>query len=421
LDTISTHALLLTLLVLLLVSAFFSGSETGLMSINRYRLRHLAQNKHKSAMRVEALLKRPERLLGLILLGNNLVNILASSIATVLAIRLFGDLGIALATMVLTMAILIFSEVTPKTLAAVYPERFAYPASWVLQGLMVLLYPLVWLINGISTLVLRMLGIKLKSQDVTLSSDELRTVVNEAGVLIPRRNQEMLVSILDLEKVSVEDIMVPRSEIYAIDINDDWKTIRRQLTNTPHTKVLLYRDELDDAVGFIHAREALRLLARDQFNKASLLRTVREVYYIPVGTPLSVQLAKFQRNKERIGLVVDEYGDIRGLTTLDDILEEIVGDFTTSLAPSPSEEIRAQEDGSYLVDGSTNLRELNKELDWDFSTEGPRTLNGLILEYLEDLPQTNTRLQIEDYQIEILAVENNMVKLARIRHQEDSH
>ncbi len=420
-DTISTHALLLTLLVLLLVSAFFSGSETGLMSINRYRLRHLAQNKHKSAMRVEALLKRPERLLGLILLGNNLVNILASSIATVLAIRLFGDLGIALATMVLTMAILIFSEVTPKTLAAVYPERFAYPASWVLQGLMVLLYPLVWLINGISTLVLRMLGIKLKSQDVTLSSDELRTVVNEAGVLIPRRNQEMLVSILDLEKVSVEDIMVPRSEIYAIDINDDWKTIRRQLTNTPHTKVLLYRDELDDAVGFIHAREALRLLARDQFNKASLLRTVREVYYIPVGTPLSVQLAKFQRNKERIGLVVDEYGDIRGLTTLDDILEEIVGDFTTSLAPSPSEEIRAQEDGSYLVDGSTNLRELNKELDWDFSTEGPRTLNGLILEYLEDLPQTNTRLQIEDYQIEILAVENNMVKLARIRHQEDSH
>jgi len=421
LDAISTHALLLTLLVLLLVSAFFSGSETGLMSINRYRLRHLAQNKHKSAMRVEALLKRPERLLGLILLGNNLVNILASSIATVLAIRLFGDLGIALATMVLTMAILIFSEVTPKTLAAVYPERFAYPASWVLQGLMVLLYPLVWLINGISTLVLRLLGIKLKSQDVTLSSDELRTVVNEAGVLIPRRHQEMLVSILDLEKVSVEDIMVPRSEIYAIDINDDWKTILRQLTNTPHTKVLLYRDELDDAVGFIHAREALRLLARDQFNKASLLRTVREVYYIPVGTPLSVQLAKFQRNKERIGLVVDEYGDIRGLTTLDDILEEIVGDFTTSLAPSPSEEIRAQEDGSYLVDGGTNLRELNKELDWDFATDGPRTLNGLILEYLEDLPQTNTRLQIEDYQIEILAVESNMVKLARIRHQEGEH
>lgn len=420
-DTISTHALLLTLLVLLLVSAFFSGSETGLMSINRYRLRHLAQKKHKSAMRVEALLERPERLLGLILLGNNLVNILASSIATVLAIRLFGDLGIVLATAVMTLVILVFSEVTPKTLAAVYPERIAYPASWILQGLMVLFYPMVWLINGMASLVLKLLGIQLKSQDVTLSSDELRTVVNEAGPLIPRRHQEMLVSILDLEKVSVEDIMVPRSDIYAIDINDDWKSILRQLTNTPHTKVLLYRDSLDDAVGFIHAREALRLLARDQFNKAALLRTVREVYYIPVGTPLGVQLVKFQRNKERIGLVVDEYGDIRGLTTLDDILEEIVGDFTTSLAPSPSEEIRAQEDGSYLVEGGTNLRELNKELNWDFATDGPRTLNGLILEYLEDLPQINTRLQIEGYQIEILAVENNMVKQARIRHRDGEH
>ncbi len=419
-DAISTHALLLTLLVLLLISAFFSGSETGLMSINRYRLRHLAQSKHKSAMRVEALLQRPERLLGLILLGNNLVNILASSIATVLAIRLFGDLGIALATVVLTLVILVFSEVTPKTLAAVYPERIAYPASWILQGLMVVFYPLVWLINGLASLVLGLLGIKLRGQDDTLSSEELRTVVSEAGSLLPRRHQEMLVSILDLEKVSVEDIMVPRNEIYAIDINDDWKTILRQLTNTPHTKVLLYRDSLDDAVGFIHAREALRLLARDQFNKASLLRTVREVYYIPEGTPLGMQLVKFQRNKERIGLVVDEYGDIRGLTTLDDILEEIVGDFTTSLAPSPSEEIRAQEDGSYLVDGGTNLRELNKELRWDLSTDGPRTLNGLILEYLEDLPQINTRLQIEGYQIEILAVEKNMVKQARILPQASS-
>ena len=226
-------------------------------------------------------------------------------------------------------------------------------------------------------------GIKVKNKDDTLSTEELRTVVNEAGALIPRRNQEMLLGILDLSKVTVEEIMVPRNEIYAININDEWKTILRQLTNTPHTKVLLYRDSLDDAVGFVHAREALRLLAKDQFNKVELLRTVREVYYIPEGTALSVQLVKFQRNKERIGLVVDEYGDIRGLTTLDDILEEIVGDFTTSLAPSISEEIQALPEGGYLVDGSIHLRELSKELGWELNVEGPVTLNGLILEYLE--------------------------------------
>jgi len=249
------------------------------------------------------------------------VNILASSIATVLAIRLFGDLGIALATAGLTIVILIFSEVTPKTLAAMYPEKVAYPASIILKGLMFLLYPLVLALNGLTGAVLALLGIKVKNKDDTLSTEELRTVVNEAGALIPRRNQEMLLGILDLSKVTVEEIMVPRNEIYAININDEWKTILRQLTNTPHTKVLLYRDSLDDAVGFVHAREALRLLAKDQFNKVELLRTVREVYYIPEGTALSVQLVKFQRNKERIGLVVDEYGDIRGLTTLDDILE----------------------------------------------------------------------------------------------------
>jgi Mg2+/Co2+ transporter CorB len=414
LDTISTHSLLLVLLLMLLVSAFFSAAETGMMSLNRYKLRHLVKSKHRGAMRVERLLQRPDRLLGLILIGNNLVNILASSIATLLAIRVFGDYGIAVATTVLTFAILIFSEVTPKTLAAMNPERIAYPAAIVLRILMVPLYPFVWLINTIANGLLELFGIKLRKKDESLNSEELRTVLNESNSLIPRNHQEMLMGVLELEHLAIEEIMVPRAEIYAININDDWKTIQRQLTNTPHTKVLLYRDTLDDAVGFIHVRDALRLLTRDQFNKESLLRTVHEVYFIPSGTPLLTQLIKFRRNKERIGLVVDEYGDIRGLTTLDDILEEIVGDFTTSLAPSANEEIHAQEDGSYLIEGAANLRDINKELEWNFPTDGPRTLNGLILEYLEDLPQTGSQMLIFQYQIEIFSVENNMVKLARV-------
>jgi Mg2+/Co2+ transporter CorB len=256
LDTISTHSLLLVLLLMLLVSAFFSAAETGMMSLNRYKLRHLVKSKHRGAMRVERLLQRPDRLLGLILIGNNLVNILASSIATLLAIRVFGDYGIAVATTVLTFAILIFSEVTPKTLAAMNPERIAYPAAIVLRILMVPLYPLVWLINAIANGLLELFGIKLRKKDESLNSEELRTVLNESNSLIPRNHQEMLMGVLELEHLAIEEIMVPRAEIYAININDDWKTIQRQLTNTPHTKVLLYRDTLDDAVGFIHVRDA---------------------------------------------------------------------------------------------------------------------------------------------------------------------
>ena len=415
-DTISTKALLISLLILLLISAFFSAAETGMMSLNRYKLRHLAKSKHRGAIRVQKLLQRPDRLLGLILIGNNLVNILASSIGTLLAIRSFGDYGIAVATTLLTLVILIFAEVTPKTLAAHYPEKIAYPASLLLRPLMVLLYPLIWFINSIANSLLELIGIKMhKSQDESLSSDEIRSVLHDSSSRLSLSHQEMLMGVLDLEQIAIEEIMVPRADIYAININDDWKTIQRQLTHTPHTKVLLYRDSLDDAVGFIHVRDALRLLTREQFCKESLLRTVHEVYYIPEGTPLGVQLIKFRRNKERIGLVVNEYGDIRGLTTLDDILEEIVGDFTTNLAPSLEEEIQAQEDGSYLIEGSANLREINKEMSWDFSTDGPRTLNGLILEYLEDLPQVGRKLMIEGYQIEIVSAENNMVKLANIR------
>ncbi|ABN60725.1 MULTISPECIES: HlyC/CorC family transporter [Shewanella] len=413
-DAISTSALLIVLLVLILFSAYFSGSETAMMTLNRYRLRHLASNGHKGAIRALKLLERPDRLIGLILIGNNLVNILASAIATIIGMRLWGDLGVAIATGVLTLVVLVFAEVTPKTIAALNPERIAFPSSILLRWLLILLAPFVKGVNLITSGFLRLMGIKTVNSSDALSQEELRTVVHEAGALIPQRHQEMLLSILDLEKVTVEDIMVPRSDIYGINVNDEFKVINRQVIQSPHTRVLVYRDTVDDAVGFIHLRDALRLQSKEQFSKSSLLRAVKELYFVPEGTPLNVQLANFQQNKERIGLVVDEYGDIQGLVTLEDILEEIVGDFTTSMLTTPSEDIKVQQDGSYLVDASITIRDLNKEMKWNFPTDGPKTLNGLILEYLEEIPSANTSLRLAGYPLEIIDVAENMIKTVRI-------
>ena len=385
------------------------------MSLNRYRLRHLVNTKHKAANRVDKLLERPDRLIGLILIGNNLVNIFASAIATIIGLRLFGDVGVAIATLALTFVILIFAEVTPKTMAALYPEKVAFPASMLLKPLMKLLFPFIWATNSVTNGLLRLLGVNPANKgDEALNSEELRTVVDQAGTLIPKRHQDMLLSILDLEKVTVDDIMIPRNEIAAIDINDDWDSILRQLTQSTHTKILLFRDTIDDSVGFVHSRDSLRLLSREQFDKTSMLRAAKEIYFIPEGTPLNVQLLKFQRRKERIGLIVDEYGDIQGLVTLEDILEEIVGDFTTSIAPAPSEEIHPQIDGSYLIDGTVNIRDLNKEMSWSLPTSGPKTLNGLIVEHLEDIPEANLCLRLAGYPIEIVEIENNTVSLARV-------
>ncbi|WP_372765998.1 HlyC/CorC family transporter [Pseudoalteromonas sp.] len=415
-DAISTSTLFIILGVLILLSAYFSSSETGMMSLNKYRLRHLEKEHHKGAKRVSELLQRPDRLIGLILIGNNLVNIAASSVATIIGIRLFGDvIGIAVATFGLTFIILIFAEVTPKTLAALYPEKVAFPSSFILNILLKLLFPLVMLVNFITNGILKLFGISPEQiEEHSLSKEELKTVVNESAALLPERHQNMLVSILDLEQVKVEDVMVPRNEIVAIDINDDWKLIMRQLTHAQHTRVLLYRENIDDSVGFIHARDALRLLTKEQFTKATLLRAVREIYYIPEGTSLNVQLLKFQQAKERIGIVVDEYGDIQGLVTLEDILEEVVGDFTTSMTPTLSENVHPQQDGSFLVDGSANIRDLNKEMDWDFPIDGPKTLSGLIIEFLEDIPSEKVSMRISGYPIEIVEVNENTVKLARI-------
>jgi len=417
LDAISTSALLIILFVLLVISAYFSGSETAMMSLNRYRLKHLASSGNKGAQRAIKMLERPDRLIGLILIGNNLVNILASAIATIIGIRLFGDVGVAIATGVLTLIVLVFSEVTPKTIAALHPERVAFPSSFILKWLLIVLSPLVKAINLITSGVLFLIGIRSVRSSDALSQEELRTVVHEAGALIPRRHQEMLLSIMDLEKVTVEDIMIPRSDLFAININDDFKSITKQVIQSPHTRVLLYRDTIDDAVGFVHLRDALRLQSKNQFSKSSLLRAVKELYFIPEGTPLNVQLSNFQQNKERTGLVVDEYGDIQGLVTLEDILEEIVGDFTTSSEPAPSEEINKQQDGSYLIEAAINIRELNKEMQWHFPINGPKTINGLIIEYLEEIPRTNTSMRIAGYPIEIIEVGGNKIKTVRIMPQ----
>nr|WP_159063863.1 CNNM domain-containing protein [Thaumasiovibrio occultus] len=415
-NNISTEMLFLILGVLIVISGYFSGSETGMMSLNRYKLRHLANHGHKGAKRVERLLSRPDRLIGLILIGNNLVNILASSIATILGLRLFGDIGVAIATGALTLVVLVFAEVTPKTLAAIYPERVSYGSSIILQWLMRLLYPLVWFVNLITRFFLVICGLDLEKDDKGhLSSDELRTVVNEAGGLIPRRHQDMLLSILDLENVTVEDIMVPRNEIAGIDVNDDWKSIVRQLTHSPHNRIVLYRDQIDEVVGMLRVREAYRLMVdKNEFNKETLLRAADEVYFIPEGTPLNTQLLKFQRNKQRVGLIVDEYGDIKGLITLEDILEEIVGEFTTSIQPSLADEITPLPDGGYLIDGTANIRDLNKSLSWKLPTDGPRTLNGLIIEHLEEIPEVELSLSLFGHQMEIIEVADNVIKQVRI-------
>ncbi|EOC1346485.1 HlyC/CorC family transporter [Cronobacter turicensis] len=415
-EHISTTTLIVTLIVMVVVSAYFSGSETGMMTLNRYRLRHLSKQGNRAAKRVERLLRKPDRLISLVLIGNNLVNILASSLATIVGMRLYGDAGVAIATGVLTFVVLVFSEVLPKTIAALYPEKVAFPSSFLLGPLQIIMMPLVWLLNMITRVLMRMVGIKADNVvSAALSKDELRTIVHESRSQISRRNQDMLLSVLDLEKVSVSDIMVPRNDIVGIDINDDWKSIVRQLTHSPHGRIVLYRESLDDAIGMLRIREAWRQMnEKKEFTKEVMLRAADEIYYVPEGTPLSVQLVKFQRNKKKVGLVVNEYGDIQGLVTVEDILEEIVGDFTTSMSPTLAEEVTPQNDGSVIIEGSANVRELNKAFNWRLPEDEARTINGMILEALEEIPSAGIRLRLNQYDIDILDVQENMIKQVRI-------
>lgn len=417
-DDIPISVLIGSLAVLILLSAFFSGSETGLMALNRYRLRHLAREGKRGAILAESLLRQPDRLLGLILLGNNLVNNLAVAVATVVSIRLIGEVGLAVAPLVLTPLLLIFGEVAPKTLGAVHPERIAFPAAYVLKFMSNPANPMVWtvwVVNRIANGLLSLVGVNVSARgEDSMSREELRTVVMEAGAMIPRKHQRMLLSILDLESVRVADIMVPRSEIAGIDLNDPPEKILGIIDNSQHTRMPVYRNNIDNIVGILHARNLPRVFGtREEFRKEKLESILREPYFIPMGTPLHKQLIHFQQRRMRIGLVVDEYGVIQGLATLEDLLEEIVGEFTTDLQTFIAD-IHKQDDGSCLISGSASIRDINKQMGWDLPGDGPRTLNGLILEHLETMPESGTSLRITDYTFEITQTAGNAVRMARV-------
>ncbi|MBN2887265.1 MAG: HlyC/CorC family transporter [Chromatiaceae bacterium] len=407
--------LFLLLGFLILLSAFFSGSETALLTINRYRLRYLAEQGHGGARIARRLLERPDRLIGLILLGNNFVNIMASSLATVIALRLGGEAAIGIAAGLLTLVILIFAEVTPKTYATLHPERLAFPAAYIYTLLLKVVYPLVWFVNLFTNGLLRLLGIAPEGDQAgnALSREELRTVVSEAGAMIPERSRSMLLAILDLERETVEDIMIPRNEVEGIDIQDSEDEILQAIRNANYTRLPLFDGGIDNVIGIVHARNALHVLLDRGLGKEHLRAIARAPYFVPEATPLYQQLLNFQRGRQRVGLVVDEYGDFQGLITLTDLLEEIVGEFTTD--PSDNlPEIHRSEDGTLLVDGGISVRDLNRALRWELPTDGPRTLNGLILDYLETIPEPGTSLKLGGHPIEVIQSADSGVKTVKI-------
>lgn len=385
------------------------------MALNRYRLRHMAKSGSRGARFAEKLLERPDRLIGMILLGNIAVHSASSAIVTYITLKLFGETWIAATTGVLTIIILIFGEIAPKTLSALHPERVAIPSSYIYMPLQWLVYPVVWVINLLSNGLLRLLGVSPEEAAAhSLSAEELRSVVAEAGAMIPERHQRMLLSILDLERATVEDIMVPRNEIIGIDVSEPWDKLREQFVNSQHTRLPVYMGSIDDLRGVVHLRNTVKLVAENQLNSDSLLQLAREPYFIPEGTPLNQQLLNFQNQKRRIGFVVDEYGDIQGLVTLEDILEEVVGEFTSDPA-TRVKNVYMEADGSVRVTGAVTLRSLNRSMSWKLPTAGPKTVNGLVLEHAEDIPKPGRTITIKDYVIEITEVRGNGVKSARIR------
>lgn len=417
-DDVPLSALITIVGILLVCSAFFSSTETALMSLNRYRLRHRARSGVRSARLAETLLEKPDRLIGLILLGNNIVNLTAATLTGVIASRMGGDAGLAIGTAVLTFLVLIFAEVAPKTLAALYPERVAMPAVYFYYPVLKVTYPFVWVINLIANGVLRVFGVR--SIDVdghALSHEELRTVVNEAGALISRKYRTMLTGILDLEKVTVDDVMVPHNDMVGIDLDDDIDDIAKLIEKSEHTRLPVYEDNIDQIVGVLHMKSLVRK-AKVELTKVMIRSLVREPYFVPEGTPLSTQLVQFQKRKARLALVVDEYGDIQGMVTLEDILEEIVGEFTTD----PGDDPRAvrQEGDAWVVQGSVNVRELNRQLGWELPTDGAKTLNGLVQEQLETIPAAGTAFTLDQYSIEVIDANDNKVVEARLSQGESA-
>jgi Mg2+/Co2+ transporter CorB len=406
--------------LLLLLAAFFAGSETALMSLNRYRLRHRANAGHRAARLTEALLAHPDRLIGLILLLSTIVNVTAPMLVGFIALRLGGEFFVACGAVILTLVLLILCEVAPKTYGALHPERLAVPASYIYTPLLHLLYPFVWATNFLANGVLRLLGVSPQQASHSLSSEELRTVVAEAGAMIPHRHQQMLVSILDLEKATVEDIMVPRTEIVGIDVDDDWDKVVDLLRQSQHTRLPVYEGEIDRIIGVLHMKRVVHELARGRLDREALVEAAnaRDAYFVPSGTTLNTQLLNFQREKRRLAFVVDEYGDIQGLVTLEDILEEIVGEFTTDPATMMHKDVHRDTDGSYVANASTTIRALNRSMRWHLPTDGPKTLNGLIVEFLEAIPEPGTTLKLADYMLEVLKTGDNAIKTVRIRPPE---
>ncbi|WP_049721617.1 HlyC/CorC family transporter [Gilvimarinus polysaccharolyticus] len=420
-NDIPLEALFGILLGLLVLSGFFSSSETAMMAINRYRLKHLSKKGDKGAQRVERLLRRPDRLIGLILIGNNLANNFAAALTTIIAIRLMGDSGVAVGGFVLTLVMLVFAEVTPKTVATLYPERISFFASIILRPLAFVLAPAVMLVNGIANGVTKLFGIDKAHTNIEhLAPEELRTVVDEAGSLIPDQHQGMLLNILDLEKSTVEDIMIPRNEVEGLDLDEDVSVLLHKIRTSEYTRLPIYRGDLNEVAGILHLRNSARFLNGDDnsVSKADFQAHADEPYFVPESTPLHTQLMNFQQQKCRIALVVNEYGEVQGIVTLEDLLEEIVGNFTTNIAEDEDQDIIPQEDGQYKIHGGTFIRDINRTLEWSLPTDGPKTLNGLAMEYLENIPDGNISFTIEHYLFETIEITDKMVAWFKVKMDE---
>jgi Mg2+/Co2+ transporter CorB len=417
LDDIPLGWLLTALAVLLVLSGFFSAAETSLMAVNRYRLKHLANRGHRGAKLTLLLLDKTDKLLGVVLLGNNLLNAASAALVTVIAIRLFDDseLMLTAATLTVTFLILVFSEVTPKILGAAYPERVAIPSSFILTPLLRLFYPVIWFVNLFVRTLLWLLRIKPAAHGASaaLNMEELRTLVLEGGHYIPPKHQSILANLFALENTTVADVMTPRNQLEAVDLDAPEETLREQVITCHHSRLLVYREKLDNVLGVVQVRKLLHRIHSGEIDAQALEETMREPYFIPASTSLLAQMQLFQENQRRTGLVVDEYGELLGLVSLDDILEEIVGEFTT-IAPGQLGTYRRQDDGSWLVDGASQLRDLNRKLKLDLPLDGPKTLNGLILEHFEDIPEAGTSFKLAGHTMEILQTQDRAVKVVQI-------
>lgn len=415
-DAIPLWAQLLALLVLLLLSAFFSIAETSMMAMNRYRLGHLVKKGRRGARLASELLSQTERLLGTILLGNNIVNTALTAIVTSVAISQFGnnDRTILIATTLVALLIIVFCEITPKVIGATFPERIALPASFVLKPLMRISAPAVWLVNLIAGRLLPLFGVRPgRDTTVRMSSEELRTIVLESGAFMPQKHRAILMNLFDLENITVDDVMIPRNRIESLNIATSVDVIREQLATCFHNKLPVHEGEVNRAIGVLHVRRALSLLSAEEFDTEELREQLSEPYFVPSGTPVFTQLQFFQENRQRLGLVVDEYGEVLGLVTLEDIIEEIIGEFTTT-APGGAGQLQWNEQGSVMLEGSASLRELNRRLGIGFPLDGPRTLSGLVLESLQDIPEGEVSLRFGDFAVEVLQIQNRAIRSLRI-------